>query len=65
MDIYSKVCAIQNIWLAARAESLRLGWVIINDDKVLNEVIGEVLVIPTHSEVIVYLCLAYASKLND
>jgi len=27
MDLYSSVCAVQNLWLAARAEGLGLGWV--------------------------------------
>jgi hypothetical protein len=31
----------------------------------LNEIMREALDIPTHIEVIVYLCVAYASKLND
>jgi hypothetical protein len=52
--------------ISCRAESLGLGCVIINDDDdVLNEIMREALDIPTHIEVIVYLCVAYASKLND
>ncbi|HLB30836.1 MAG TPA: 5,6-dimethylbenzimidazole synthase, partial [Gammaproteobacteria bacterium] len=27
MDLYSSVCAVQNLWLAARAENLGVGWV--------------------------------------
>ena len=27
MDIYSTVCAVQNLWLAARAEGIGVGWV--------------------------------------
>ena len=27
MDIYSAVCAVQNLWLAARAEGIGVGWV--------------------------------------
>ena len=27
MDLYSSVCAVQNLWLAARAEGLGVGWV--------------------------------------
>jgi 5,6-dimethylbenzimidazole synthase len=26
-DLYSTVCAVQNLWLAARAEGLGVGWV--------------------------------------
>jgi 5,6-dimethylbenzimidazole synthase len=31
MDLYSTVCAVQNLWLAARAEGLGVGWVSIFD----------------------------------
>ena len=31
VDLYSTVCAVQNLWLAARAESLGVGWVSILD----------------------------------
>jgi len=27
MDLYSTVCAVQNLWLAARAEGIGVGWV--------------------------------------
>ena len=27
MDLYSTVCAVQNLWLAARAENIGVGWV--------------------------------------
>jgi len=26
MDLYSTVCAVQNFWLAARAEGVGVGW---------------------------------------
>lgn len=61
MDLYSTVCAIQNMWLAARAENIGLGWVsIIHDDVIRNT-----LNIPDNIEVIAYLCLGYVSKFND
>jgi len=31
MDLYSTVCAVQNLWLAARAEGVGVGWVSIID----------------------------------
>jgi 5,6-dimethylbenzimidazole synthase len=31
MDLYSSVCAVQNLWLAARAEGIGVGWVSIID----------------------------------
>ena len=35
--IYSVCCAIQNLWLAARAENIGLGWVSIVSNDVLRE----------------------------
>jgi len=61
MDSYSTVCAIQNIWLAARAENIGLGWVSIIHDHVLREALG----IPENIEIIAYLCLGYVSKFNE
>ncbi|PMH88079.1 5,6-dimethylbenzimidazole synthase, partial [Vibrio splendidus] len=37
MDLYSTVCAVQNLWLAARAENLGLGWVSILHDSTLRD----------------------------
>ncbi|WP_028469117.1 5,6-dimethylbenzimidazole synthase [Neptunomonas japonica] len=61
MDLYSTVCAIQNMWLAARAENIGLGWVSIIHDDVLRETLG----IPDNIEIIAYLCLGYVSNFND
>jgi len=61
MDLYSTVCAIQNIWLAARAENIGLGWVSIIHDDVLRDTLS----IPENIEIIAYLCLGYVSKFND
>ncbi|NRF26167.1 5,6-dimethylbenzimidazole synthase [Vibrio coralliilyticus] len=61
MDLYSTVCAIQNMWLAARAENIGLGWVSIIHDDVLRSVLG----IPEAKDIIGYLCLGYVSKFND
>ena len=33
MDVYSTVCAVQNLWLAARAEGVGVGWVSIFHDR--------------------------------
>lgn len=60
MDLFSAVCAIQNMWLAARAENLGLGWVSIIHDQVLRETLE----IPDHIEIIGYLCLGYVSKFS-
>ncbi len=61
MDLYSTVCAIQNIWLAARAENIGLGWVSIIHDEVLRETLD----IPANIEIIAYLCLGYVSSFQD
>ncbi|NHN37257.1 5,6-dimethylbenzimidazole synthase [Pseudomaricurvus alcaniphilus] len=54
-DLYSTVCAIQNLWLAARAEQLGLGWVSIIDPEELRELFG----LPEAVEPVAYLCLGY------
>lgn len=53
MDVYSVVCAVQNLWLAARAEGLGVGWVSILHQEVLREILG----IPAHIEPVAYLCM--------
>jgi len=57
MDIYSSVCAVQNLWLAARAEGLGLGWVSIFD----NCEVQRVLSIPEGIVPVAYLCLGKVS----
>ena len=61
MDLYSSVCAVQNLWLAARAENLGMGWVSI----IHNEVLLEILKIPDHIVPIAYLCLGYVSHFHE
>lgn len=57
-SLYSAVCAVQNLWLAARAESLGVGWV-----SILNlEELKTLLEIPHSHTVIAYLCLGYVSE---
>ncbi len=57
MDIYSSVCAVQNLWLAARAEGVGVGWVSIFDNEALRETLG----IPDDIVPVAYLCLGYVS----
>lgn len=40
MDLYSTVCAVQNLWLAARAEGIGMGWVSILDGQALKSLLG-------------------------
>ena len=53
--IYSAVCAVQNLWLAARAEGIGVGWVSILDPEALKTLLG----IPAHMVLVAYLCLGY------
>jgi 5,6-dimethylbenzimidazole synthase len=55
MDVYSAVCAVQNLWLAARAENLGVGWVSILHPQALREALG----IPREIVPIAYLCVGY------
>lgn len=59
MDLYSTVCAVQNLWLAARAEGVGVGWVSIFH----NEDLKEILQIPEHVDIVAYLCVGYISEL--
>lgn len=60
MDLYSSVCAVQNLWLAARAEGLGVGWVSIFHEKALQDALG----IPHHIVPIAYLCIGQVSHFN-
>ncbi len=55
MDVYSAVCAVQNLWLAARAENLGVGWVSILHPPALRAALG----IPAEIIPIAYLCIGY------
>ncbi len=54
-DIFSTCCAVQNLWLAARAEGLGVGWVSI----LSMEKLKAVLAIPEEIVPIAYLCVGY------
>lgn len=53
MDVYSTCCAIQNLWLAARAEGIGVGWVSIFDP----DEVKALLKIPPSVTLVAYLCL--------
>ena len=57
MDLYSSVCAVQNLWLAARAEGFGVGWVSIFNQSALQQALA----IPKHITPIAYLCVGYVS----
>jgi len=54
---FSSVLAVANLWLAARAEGLGVGWVSFFDER---ELAAE-LALPAHLEVIAYLCVGYVT----
>ena len=55
MDLYSTVCAVQNLWLAARAEGVGVGWVSI----VEVEDLRRILELPESVVPVAYLCLGW------
>ena len=54
-DVYSTCCAVQNLWLAARAEGIGVGWVSVLKLPQLRKILG----IPHHVIPVAYLCLGY------
>lgn len=61
MDAYSTVCAIQNLWLAARVEGVGMGWVSIFRDEDVRRLLG----IPDGIEIVAWLCLGYVDELYE
>tara|TARA_R110002074_G_scaffold170006_1_gene332163 strand:+ start:3007 stop:3660 length:654 start_codon:yes stop_codon:yes gene_type:complete len=58
MDLASVSCAIQNLWLAARAEGLGMGWVSMFDPLAL----AKLLAIPAGAKPIAILCLGHVEE---
>lgn len=58
VDVYSTCLAVENLWLAARAEGLGVGWVSIVD----NQRVRELLAIPSSVIPIAYLTLGYVRE---
>lgn len=58
MDLASAACAIQNLWLAARAEGLGMGWVSLFDPDALAEMLN----MPIGSRPIAILCLGHVAE---
>ncbi len=61
MAVYSTVCAVENLWLAARAEGIGVGWVSILD----MERLRETLAVPESLTVVAYLCVGYVEEFGD
>lgn len=61
MDLASLACALQNLWLAARAEGLGMGWVSLFDPLELAQLLG----MPAGSQPVAVLCLGPVSEFYD
>jgi 5,6-dimethylbenzimidazole synthase len=61
MDLYSAVCAVQNFWLAARAEGVGTGWVSI----IKPEDLRRILRLPDGVVPVAYLCVGYTDGFAD
>ncbi len=61
MAPYSAALAVENLWLAARAEGLGVGWVSFFDEREMVEQLG----LPEHLEVVAYLCLGYVDEFPE
>jgi 5,6-dimethylbenzimidazole synthase len=61
VGIYSVVCAVQNLWLMARAENIGVGWVSILDEEHVKLVLNA----PSHLQLVAYLCVGYVSEFLD
>lgn len=60
-DLFSTCLAVQNLWLAARAEGIGVGWVSILDQDLLSKALN----LPEHVYPLAYLCLGYVSEFLD
>ncbi|WP_407839994.1 nicotinate-nucleotide--dimethylbenzimidazole phosphoribosyltransferase [Streptomyces sp. DSM 116496] len=61
MAPYSSALAVENLWLAARAEGLGVGWVSFFDEREMVRELG----LPEHLEVVAYLCIGYVDEFPD
>ena len=60
-DVYSTCLAIQNLWLAARAEGLGMGWVSLFEPQALADLLG----MPAGSKPLAVLCLGPVTAFYD
>ncbi|WP_417543342.1 5,6-dimethylbenzimidazole synthase [Marinobacter sp.] len=61
MDLFSTCLAVQNLWLAARAEGIGVGWVSIIDQSKLAHILN----LPDNVYPLAYLCMGYVSEFLD
>jgi 5,6-dimethylbenzimidazole synthase len=61
MDLASLACAIQNLWLAARAEGLGMGWVSLFEPEALKRLLA----MPEGSHPAAILCLGHVERFYE
>ncbi|MGW1539695.1 nicotinate-nucleotide--dimethylbenzimidazole phosphoribosyltransferase [Streptomyces sp. NPDC002309] len=61
MAPYSSALAVENLWLAARAEGLGVGWVSFFDEREMVRTLG----LPEHLEIVAYLCVGYVDEFPE
>ncbi len=59
--LYSVICAIQNLWLAATAEGLGVGWVSFYREEFLRSLVG----MPQYVRPVAWLCVGQVAGLPD
>jgi 5,6-dimethylbenzimidazole synthase len=60
-DVFSTCLAIQNLWLAARAEGVGVGWVSILDKVAIEELLR----LPPGVQLVAYLCVGYPTEFRS
>jgi 5,6-dimethylbenzimidazole synthase len=61
VEIYSTCLAVENLWLAARAEGIGVGWVSI----LRNDALAEIFALPPEVIPLAYLCVGYVREFPD
>jgi 5,6-dimethylbenzimidazole synthase len=61
VEIYSACLAVENLWLAARAEGIGVGWVSI----LRNDALAEIFEIPADVIPVAYLCVGYVDDFPE
>jgi 5,6-dimethylbenzimidazole synthase len=61
VGLYSVVCAVQNMWLMARALNVGMGWVSILDPARVRDLLGAT----ERSRLVAYLCVGYTDGFYD
>ncbi|HLI82081.1 MAG TPA: 5,6-dimethylbenzimidazole synthase [Candidatus Binataceae bacterium] len=61
VEVYSTCLAVENLWLAARAEGLGVGWVSI----IRNDELSRIFAIPSNVIPLAYLCIGYVPEFPE